>query len=150
MIQSLNTAATGMVAQQYNLDTISNNLANVNTTAFKLQRAEFEDLNYQTFKSSGAESGTAKSPTAVQIGLGANYASSISCFTQGSLQSTGNTLDMAINGEGFFKVLHGTQEAYTRDGALTANAEGDVVTTSGDKLDHRRGRNHHRRSTEHN
>lgn len=135
MIQSLNTAATGMVAQQYNLDTIANNLANVNTTAFKLQRAEFEDLTYQTLRSSGAQNEATTTPAPMQIGLGANYASSVSNFNQGPLQSTGNVLDLAINGVGFFKVLHGTEEVYTRDGSFTTDQNGDLVSNDGDKLD---------------
>lgn len=134
MIQSLNTAATGMVAQQYNLDTIANNLANVNTTGFKLQRAEFEDLTYQTYRSSGAQTGSTTSPMPMQIGLGANYSSSVSNFGQGPLQSTGNVLDMAINGEGFFKVQHGEEEVYTRDGSFTTDMEGYLVTSDGDML----------------
>jgi len=134
MIQSLNTAATGMVAQQYNLDTIANNLANVNTTGYKLQRAEFEDLTYQTYRSSGALTGDTSSPMAMQIGLGSNYASSVSNLSQGPLQATGNVLDMAINGEGFFKIQHGDEEVYTRDGSFTTDREGYVVTNDGDKL----------------
>ena len=137
MMQSLTTAATGMVAQQYNLDTISNNLANVNTTGFKRQRAEFEDLTYQTFQVSGtSNSSTAVQPTSVQIGLGSNLAASASSFGIGPMQSTGNALDLAINGDGFFMVKRadGTT-AYTRDGNFQTDSAGNIVTNNGDKID---------------
>ena len=137
MMQSLTTAATGMVAQQYNLDTISNNLANVNTTGFKRQRAEFEDLAYQTFQLSGtANSTTAVQPTSVQIGLGSNFAASATSFAIGTMQSTGNALDLAINGDGFFAVKRADGSlAYTRDGNFQTDSTGSIVTNDGDKLD---------------
>lgn len=133
MIRSLNTAATGMVAQQYNLDVISNNLANVNTTGFKQQRAEFQDLMYQTFRASGATAGASTSaPAAMQVGLGSAFTASASNFEAGALQATGNPLDIAINGEGFFQVLRPDgQVAYTRDGSFKRDANGLMVTNDG-------------------
>lgn len=122
-----------MVAQQYNLDTISNNLANINTTAFKAQRAEFQDLMYQTFKSSGIATGaTTTQPGPVQVGLGAAFSATASNFGPGPLQATGNPLDIAINGEGFFQVQKpdGTT-AYTRDGSFKRDANGLMVTSDG-------------------
>ncbi len=140
-MRALTTAGTGMVAQQYNLDTIANNLANVNTNAFKQQRAEFQDLMYQVFRASGAPSGNTKQPIAMQIGLGSKLASTVSNMSVGALQATGNPIDMAINGEGFFVVIRpdGTQ-AYTRDGAFKLSAEGTngvLVTADGFSLDPR-------------
>jgi flagellar basal-body rod protein FlgG len=122
-----------MVAQQYNLDTIANNLSNVNTTAFKQQRAEFEDLTYQTLKGSGTpDSNGQLLPAAMQIGLGANYASSSSNFQQGPMQSTGNALDVAINGNGFFAVIGPNgNPAFTRDGSFKTDANGLLVTSDG-------------------
>jgi flagellar basal-body rod protein FlgG len=133
MMQSLNTAATGMVAQQLNLDTISNNLANVNTNAFKSQRAEFQDLIYQNYRLSGATAGgSAVQPVAMQVGLGTQFSSTSSNFAAGPLQSTNNPLDLAIAGEGFFKVeLPTGQTAYTRDGSFKINASGELVTNDG-------------------
>lgn len=133
MMRSLNTAGTGMVAQQYNLDVIANNLANVNTTSFKQQRAEFQDLMYQTFKASGVTTGnTTVNPTSLQVGLGAAFSSNAINFGAGPLQATGNALDAAINGEGFFQVqkADGTI-AYTRDGSFKRDANGLLVSSDG-------------------
>jgi flagellar basal-body rod protein FlgG len=133
MMRSLNTAATGMVAQQYNLDVIANNLANVNTTAFKQQRAEFQDLMYQNLRASGAATGDNTSqPAAQQVGLGSRFAASTSNFSPGPPQATGNPLDLAVSGNGFFQVLRpdGTI-GYTRDGSFKPNAEGLLVTSDG-------------------
>lgn len=133
MMRSLNTAATGMAAQQLNLDTISNNLANVNTSGYKAQRAEFQDLIYQTYRLSGASGGgSAAQPVAMQVGLGAQFASTASNFSNGPLQATSNPLDVAIEGEGFFKIeLPSGQSAYTRDGAFKVSANGELVTNDG-------------------
>jgi flagellar basal-body rod protein FlgG len=133
MTRSLNTAGTGMVAQQFNLDTIANNLANVNTTSFKQQRAEFSDLFYQTFKASGANSGgTARQPITLQIGLGSKYTASSTNFASGPLQATGNPLDIAINGDGFFQIeMPNGRFGYTRDGSLKRDVNGLVVTSDG-------------------
>lgn len=132
MMRSLNTAATGMVAQQYNLDVISNNLANVNTNAYKQQRAEFQDLMYQTFRASGAADGSSTTPQPVQVGLGSRFSATATNFSRGALSATGNPLDIAINGEGFFAVEKpdGTT-AYTRDGAFKKDANGLLVTSDG-------------------
>lgn len=119
-----------MIAQQYNLDTISNNLANVNTTAFKHQRAEFQDLIYQTFKGSDPNSG------AVQVGLGSAFSATASDFSPGALQPTGNPLDLAITGNGFFQVQKPDGSlAYTRDGSFKRDANGLMVTSDGYPLE---------------
>jgi flagellar basal-body rod protein FlgG len=133
MMRSLTTAGTGMVAQQQNLDTIANNLANVNTTSFKTQRAEFHDLMYQTYRASGAaQGGEARQPLAMQIGLGSKFASSATNFAQGPVHTTGGPLDFAINGDGFFQVEKPDgATAYTRDGSFKRDANGLLVTSEG-------------------
>lgn len=133
MMRALNTAGTGMVAQQMNLDVIANNLANVNTTAFKSQRAEFQDLMYQTFRASGAATGgETRLPQSAQIGLGSRFSASATSFTSGSLLTTGNPFDMAINGDGFFQVqLPSGETAFTRDGSFKRDANGLLVTSDG-------------------
>lgn len=133
MMRALNTAGTGMVAQQMNLDVIANNLANVNTTAFKSQKAEFQDLMYQTFRASGANTGgDMASPVPGQIGLGSRFSASSTSFTAGSLQATGAPLDLAINGDGFFQVqLPDGRTAYTRDGTWKSDVNGLVVNNDG-------------------
>ena len=106
MMRSLWTAASGMTGQQFNIDTISNNLANVNTTGFKQMRADFEDLLYQTQKLAGTPATEATVlPTGVQVGHGVKPGATQEIFTQGALQATGNPADMAIEGDGFFRVL---------------------------------------------
>lgn len=122
-----------MIAQQYNLDVLSNNLANVNTTAFKQQRAEFQDLMYQTFRASGANtSGAINLPQSVQVGLGAKFAANSTSFAAGPMQATGNPLDIAINGDGFFQVEKPDGSiAYTRDGGFKVDATGLMVTNDG-------------------
>lgn len=133
MMRALNTAGTGMVSQQMNLDIIANNLANVNTTAFKSQRAEFQDLMYQTFRASGAATGGEnRVPQSVQIGLGSRFSASATTFTNGSLLTTGNASDVAINGAGFFQVqLPSGETAYTRDGSFKPDANGLLVSSDG-------------------
>jgi flagellar basal-body rod protein FlgG len=126
-----------MVAQQYNLDVIANNLANVNTTGFKQQRAEFQDLMYQTFRTSGATTGAnSRQPVSLQIGLGTQFSSTGTNFNQGPMQSTGNPLDVAITGDGFLRVLRpdGTV-GYTRDGSLKRDQTGLLVTSDGYPLE---------------
>lgn len=136
MLRSLWTAASGMNGMQFKTDTIANNLANVNTTGFKKVRADFEDLIYQTLKMAGtpATEDTVV-PTGIQVGLGVRTAATQKMFEQGSLQATGNKLDLAIEGEGFFKVLmpDGTV-SYTRDGSFKIDANKQVVTSQGYKL----------------
>ena len=122
-----------MIAQQTNLDTISNNLANVNTTAFKTQRSEFQDIVYQTLRASGAAtSGSISTPSAIQVGLGSKFTTNMQVMTQGAMLQTGNALDIAIQGDGFFKVqMPDGSDAYTRDGSFKRDASGVVVTSDG-------------------
>lgn len=132
MMRSLWTAATGMVAQQLNIDVISNNLANVNTIGFKKSRAEFEDLMYQSMKIAGSptEAGNLI-PTGMQVGMGVKPTTVHKFFTQGDFQNTGNPLDMVIEGDGFFQVDVNGEMAYTRAGAFKLDNEGRVVTANG-------------------
>ena len=133
MINSLSIAKTGLDAQQTQLDVIANNLANVSTSGFKKSRAVFEDLLYQTVRQPGAQSTQqTQLPTGMQIGTGVRPVATERIFTQGNMQQTGNQLDLAINGQGFFQVLlpDGTT-AYTRDGSLHQDAQGQLVTSSG-------------------
>lgn len=132
MMRSLWTAATGMVAMQTHIDTLSNNLANVNTTAFKKSRAEFEDLMYQTLKVAGTlNQDGSRTPTGMQVGMGVKPVTVHKFFTQGDFKNTGNPLDIAIEGEGFFKIDMNGNDVYTRDGAFTVNNEGKVVNSAG-------------------
>src|SRR5512138_1389832 len=106
MMRSLWTAASGMTGQQFNIDTISNNLSNVNTTGFKQNRPDFEDLLYQTLQLAGTPATEVSVvPTGIQVGHGVRSAATQKIFTQGSLQNTGNVSDLALEGEGFFRVL---------------------------------------------
>lgn len=133
MIQSLYSAATGMEAQQLNLNTIANNLANANTNGFKKSKIEFQDLLYQNPRAAGADSGGGNLvPNGVEIGSGSRVVSTAKVFTQGELTQTGQQYDMAINGDGFLEVQKpdGTT-AYTRDGALKVDNQGRVVTSDG-------------------
>jgi flagellar basal-body rod protein FlgG len=133
MIRSLWIAKTGLDAQQTQLDVISNNLANVSTNGFKRSRAVFEDLLYQTLREPGASSSqTTQVPSGLQIGTGVRPVSTVRVFTQGNLQKTDNSLDLAVNGQGFFQVLmpDGTT-AYTRDGSFHVDSQGAVVTSNG-------------------
>lgn len=133
-MQALRTAATGMAAQQLNVEVISNNIANMNTVAFKKQRAEFQDLLYQTMEQPGAQSSDQGTivPTGVQIGAGVKAGSVYRISTQGSMTATGNQLDLAIDGRGYFQVLLPTGEtAYSRAGNLAANDQGQLVTQDG-------------------
>ena len=130
---SLYSAATGMEAQQLNLNTIANNLANVNTPGFKRSKIEFQDLLYQKPRASGTDSGGGNLvPTGTEVGNGSRVASTSKVFTQGQLTNTGEQFDVAIEGDGFFEVQKpdGTL-AYTRDGSFKLNAQGQVVTTDG-------------------
>lgn len=133
MIRSLYTAATGMQAQQTNMDVVANNLANVNTSGFKKSRAEFQDLLYQTLRAPGSTQAQGlQVPTGVQVGLGTRLAATQKQFTPGDMQQTGNDLDMAIKGEGFFQVqLPDGTTGYTRCGAFTKDATGQLVTADG-------------------
>jgi flagellar basal-body rod protein FlgG len=133
MMRAMWSAAAGMAVQQLNMDTISNNLANVNTTGYKKARAEFQDLLYQTVNLAGTNSSTSTSlPSGVQLGHGARLQSVSHEYTTGNFRSTGGRFDMAIEGDGFFGVTlaDGTQ-AYTRDGAFTIDQNGAMVSSSG-------------------
>lgn len=136
MLKSLNTAATGMAAQQQNMDTIANNIANVNTNGFKKSRAEFEDLVYHTMKEPGSASGlNAYSPNGVQTGLGVRTAAVQKDFALGSAVVTKNALDVQIEGNGFFQLLTPDgQTVYTRDGAFKKDANGRIVDKNGNAL----------------
>ena len=133
MINALWIAKTGMQAQQNQLDVISNNLANVSTNGYKRANAVFEDLMYQNLRQVGAStSEQSQLPTGLQVGLGVRTAATQRSFAQGNLQQSGNPMDIAINGHGFFQVAlpDGTQ-GYTRDGAFQVDAQGRLVTSSG-------------------
>jgi flagellar basal-body rod protein FlgG len=133
MIRALSIAKTGLDAQQTKLDVISNNLANVSTSGFKRSRAVFEDLLYQTVRQPGAQSTQqTQLPSGLQLGTGVRPVTTERMHTQGNLTQTGNSLDLAINGQGFFQVLmtDGTT-AYTRDGSFQRDAQGQLVTSSG-------------------
>lgn len=136
MMRALWSAASGMKTQQSNMDVIANNIANVNTTGGKKQRAEFQDLIYQTMREAGAPSGAdTQYPTGLQVGLGARLSATNRIFTQGNMQSTGNPTDIGIQGEGFFRIMlpDGTT-AYTRDGTFKIDSNGNLVTTDGYQL----------------
>lgn len=133
MIRSLWISKTGLEAQQTQMDVISNNLANVSTTGFKRSRAVFEDMLYQTLRQPGAQSSQqTQVPSGLQLGTGVRPAAAEKIYTQGNLQQTGNNLDVAIEGQGFFQVLlpDGTT-AYTRDGSFQQDSQGQLVTASG-------------------
>lgn len=136
MLKSLNTAATGMAAQQSNMDVIANNIANVNTTGFKKSRAEFEDLMYQTEREPGSAAGlNAYSPNGVQTGLGVRTAAIQKDFELGSAVVTKNPLDIQIEGSGFFQVLTPDgQVAYTRDGSFKKDPNGRLIDKNGNLL----------------
>ena len=133
MMRSLWSAASGMKAQQSNMDVVAHNLANVNTTGSKKVRAEFHDLLYQTLRAPGAESGPdSQYPTGLQIGLGTRLAATQRVFTEGNLQETGNPTDIAIEGEGFFRIeMPDGTVAYTRDGTFKLDQNRRMVTTDG-------------------
>lgn len=133
MIRSLWTGTTGMNGQQLNLDVIANNLANVSTTGFKKSRADFQDLMYQIMKVPGSQtSADTESPSGIQIGLGVRPAAVQKLFTQGDLIQTGNELDVAIEGAGFYQVEIPTGDtAYTRAGAFKLDSDGRVTNSDG-------------------
>ncbi|MEQ8664752.1 MAG: flagellar basal-body rod protein FlgG [Rhodospirillales bacterium] len=133
-MRSLSIAATGMLAQQRNVEVVSNNLANMNTTAYMRRRTEFHDLLYQNLRRVGTSSSDAGTivPSGVQIGLGTKLAAVYRIHEQGNLTPTDNTFDVAIQGEGFFPINLPTGEvAYTRDGTFQLNANGELVTHDG-------------------
>jgi len=137
MLRALYTAATGMQAQQINIDTIANNIANVNTTGFKQGRAEFQDLLYQNIRPAGtASSSSTQYPVGLQLGLGTRPIATDRIQRQGDFRQTANPLDLVIEGKGFFQVrLPSGELAYTRDGSFHLNSEGVMVTSAGDPLE---------------
>ena len=133
-MRALRIAATGMAAQQLNVEVISNNIANMNTVGFKKQRAEFEDLLYQSIERAGVQSSAGGTivPTGVQIGSGVKAGSTYRITSQGALTQTGNQFDLAIDGKGFFQVLMPSGEtAYTRAGNFSVSQAGQLVTADG-------------------
>ncbi len=136
MFRALYSSAAGMQSQQMNLDVIANNLANVNTTGFKRSKIEFQDLLYQTTRAAGSEQGGGNQlPTGLQVGHGSRAVATSKVFSNGELTQTGERLDVAINGDGFFEVqmADGTR-AYTRDGALKTASDGRIMTNDGSVL----------------
>ncbi len=133
MIRALYTAASGMNAQQANIDNTANNLANVNTTGFKKSRVEFEDLVYQQVKAPGTPTSTAsESPTGLEVGLGTRSVATARDFVTGNLRNTGQPLDLAIQGKGFLQVsLPSGEVGYTRAGTMHLSADGQIVTAEG-------------------
>ncbi len=136
MMRALWTAASGMTGEQFHIDTISNNLANINTVGFKKSRAEFEDLLYQTMRLGGTPSSEiSQYPTGIQVGLGVRPSATQKFYTQGSLQQTGNNTDIAIENEGFFGVtMPDGSQAFTRDGAFKIDSNRELVTSQGYRL----------------
>ncbi|MGD8880350.1 MAG: flagellar basal-body rod protein FlgG [Desulfobacterales bacterium] len=133
MIRSLWTSATGMQAQELNIDVISNNLANVNTSGFKKSRAEFQDLLYESMRPAGAASSQDTIvPTGIQLGHGTRPAAVQKLFTQGDFQNTQNELDWAIEGDGFFQIeIPNGETAYSRSGEFKLDADGRIVNPDG-------------------
>ena len=137
-MRSLDIAATGMLAQQRNVEVVSNNLANMNTTAYMRRRTEFHDLIYQDLRRVGTTSSDAGTiiPSGVQLGLGVKLAAVYRIHEQGNLEATDNTFDLAIQGKGFFQItLPSGDTAYTRDGTFQLNADGEIVTHDGFTLE---------------
>src|SRR5215471_16027262 len=137
MIRALYSAASGMTAQQMNVDNIAHNLANANTTGFKTRRAQFQDLLYQSVVQPGSAAGQQTVvPTGLQLGLGTRAASNEVIFTQGTFASTDNPLDVVIQGRGFFQVRRPSGEiAYTRAGSFHLDRDGSLVTSDGDPVE---------------
>ena len=136
-MRSLSIAATGMVAQQRNVEVVSNNLANMNTTAYMRRRTEFHDLLYQNLRRVGSTSSDAGTvvPSGVQMGLGVKLAAVYRIHEQGNLSATDNTFDLAVQGKGFFQVqMPNGETAYTRDGTFQLNGQGEIVTHDGFKI----------------
>src|SRR5690242_17198798 len=137
MIRALYSAASGMSAQQMNVDNIAHNLANANTSGYKQRRAQFQDLLYQTVVQPGAAAGQQTVvPTGLQLGLGTRTASNEIIFTQGDFSQTNNPLDLVIQGKGFFQVRRPSGElAYTRSGSFHLDRDGNIVTAEGNQLE---------------
>ena len=134
-MRSLWSGATGMGAQQMQTDVTANNLANSSTTGFKKSTAHFEDLMYRTIKIAGQTTpGGGQVPTGIQVGMGVKPSGVKKVFTQGDYVQTGNQLDFAIQGQGFFRVIHGDTDMYTRAGDFTLDSDGFITTPGGDRL----------------
>ena len=133
MLRALYTSATGLAAQQFNLDVVANNLANASTTGFKKSRADFQDLVYQEMRQPGGQTGAnSVLPTGSQVGLGVTAGTTQTVYSQGTFQNTGGDYDLAIKGDGFFKVLMPDgSTAYTRNGSFSIDASGKLVTSEG-------------------
>jgi flagellar basal-body rod protein FlgG len=136
MIKAMRTAASGMSAQQMNVDNIANNLSNVNTTGFKRSKLEFQDVLYQNLRRAGTTTAIGRElPVGLDVGYGTRPAATVREFSTGDLSATGNPLDLAIEGDGFFQVqLPDGTTAYTRDGALKLSATGQIVNSEGNFL----------------
>src|SRR5437868_3720297 len=137
MIRALYTAASGMSAQQSNIDNVAHNLANVNTTGFKKSRVEFEDLVYdQTRVAGAATSATGEAPVGLETGLGVRAVATSRDFGRGNLKATNGPLDLAIEGDGFFQIqMPNGETGYTRAGSFHVNGEGTLVTSEGYQVD---------------
>lgn len=137
MLRAMFSAATGMIAQQTNIDSIANNLANVNTTGFKKSRVNFQDLLYETMRPAGQQTSQGTTvPEGIQIGHGSRVASAAKLFTAGSFIQTGNELDLAVEGDGFFQVtLPDGTDAFTRDGSFRRSEDGILITVDGYQLE---------------
>lgn len=137
MLRALTTAATGMEAQQNKIDVVAHNLANVNTAGFSKSRTDFEDLLYETMRSPGTAAAEGREiPVGIQIGLGSRMVATQTIFSAGQLQDTGNPLDMAIEGTGFFMVTKPDgRTAYTRSGTFKTNSQGQITTSDGNLLE---------------
>lgn len=136
MIRALHTSATGMAAQESNVNTISNNIANVNTTGFKKARTEFDDLLYETVQEAGAKSSAnSEYNVGLQVGSGAKVSATRKMHSQGAPQMTNNPYDLMINGEGFMGIISPNGELkYTRDGSFNVDAQGNLVTRAGHRV----------------
>jgi flagellar basal-body rod protein FlgG len=137
MLRAMYTAASGMEAQQLNIDTIAHNLANINTSGFKYRKAQFQDLLYQNMRQAGASNtATTEIPVGLQVGLGTKPVATDIIFTQGDFSATNNQLDLVIQGQGFFQIRQTNgQTGYTRNGNFHLNRDGNIVTSDGDMLD---------------
>lgn len=135
MLRGLWAAATGMSCQKSNIDAISNNLANVNTSGFKKSRINFQDLMYQNMRTAGAANAYGgQLPSGIQLGMGAKVVSVEKLFSQGDFSQTKNQLDMAIQGKGFFKLTENGRDVYTRSGAFKADKDGFICDSNGNRL----------------
>jgi flagellar basal-body rod protein FlgG len=135
MIRALWTSASGMAAQQTTIDTIAHNLANINTGGFKKSRVNFQDLMYQTMRTAGTTTAQGTQlPVGIQVGMGTNVTAVEKLFLQGDLTQTKNPLDLAIQGQGFFKLIYQSREVYTRAGAFKTDKSGYVCDANGNQL----------------